>query len=78
MALCLVQDTVKTERGKIVGFAKQEVKEAKTTWEAQGMLGHPTDHEFLGMVHSNMIVNCDVTESVIINAHIIFDPNLIG
>ena len=44
----------------------------------KGMLGHPTDREFLGMVRANMIANCNVTESAVKNAHIIFGPNLAG
>jgi hypothetical protein len=78
VALCLVQDVIQTIRGKMEGFTKQEVEEAKAARKAQGMLGHPTDCEFLGMVRLNMIANCDVTESAIKNAHTIFGPNLAG
>ncbi len=78
VALCLVQDAIKTVCGEMEGFTKQEVEEAKAALEAQGMLGHPTDGKFLGMVHVNMIANCNVTESTIKNAHIVFGPNLAG
>jgi hypothetical protein len=78
VALCLVQDVIQTVRGKMEGFTKQEVEEAKVGRKAQGMLGHPTDRKFLGMVHLNMITNCDVTESAIKNAHAIFGLNLAG
>ena len=42
------------------------------------MIGHPTDREFLGVVRSNMIINCPVTESTIHNANRIFGPDLTG
>jgi hypothetical protein len=78
VALCLIQDAIQTIRGKMEGFTKQEVEEAKAAREAQKMLGHPTNHKFLGMVRSNMVANCDVTESAIKNAHAIFGLNLAG
>jgi hypothetical protein len=78
VALCLVQDAIQTVRGEMEGFTKQEVEEAKAAHEAQGMLGHPTDCKFLGMARSNMIANCDLTESAVKNAHAIFGPNLAG
>ncbi len=60
------------------GFTKHKIEDAKEAQEAQGMLGHPTDHEFLGMVHSNMINNCDITETTIKNDNTIFGPNFAG
>jgi hypothetical protein len=78
VALCLVQDAIETVRGEMEGLTKREVEEAKAALKAQGMLGHPTDHEFLGLVRANMIANCNVTESAVKNAHIIFGPNLAG
>jgi hypothetical protein len=78
VALCLVQDAIKTVHGEMEGFTKQEVEEAKAARKAQGMLGHPTVCEFLGMVRANVIASCNVTESAVKNAHIIFGPNLAG
>ena len=60
------------------GFTKQEIEDAKKAREALGMLGHPTDQEFLGMVRTNMIDNCNVTEPAVKNAHTIFGPELAG
>ncbi len=54
------------------------MEEAKAASEAQGMLGHPKDRKFLGMVHSNMISNCSITKNAINNANLIFGPNLVG
>jgi hypothetical protein len=42
------------------------------------MLGHPTDHKFLGMVCHNMISGCPVTVQSIKNANAIFGPNFAG
>jgi hypothetical protein len=78
VALCLVQSAINTIRGKMEGFSERKVKEATAARKAQGMLGHPTNCKFLGMVCSNMITNCTVTESAVKNAHIIFGPDLAG
>ncbi len=59
-------------------FTKREIEEAKEACEAQGMLGHPTDRKFLGMVRVNMINNCDITETAVKNANTIFGPDLAG
>ena len=78
VALCLIQDMIKTVRNNMEGFTEREVKETKAAGEAQGMLGHPTDREFLGMVHSNVIANCNITENNVKNANKIFGPDLAG
>ncbi len=78
VALCLLQGTIETVQANMEGFTKQEIEEAKKAREAQGMLGHPTNREFLGMVRANMINNCDVTETAVKNAHTIFGPELAG
>jgi hypothetical protein len=48
VAPCLIQDTIETVWNNMEGFTKRAVEEAKAAHEAQGMLGHPTDHKFLG------------------------------
>ncbi len=78
VALCLIQDTINTVQKNMEGFTKREVDEAKAARKAQGMLGHPTDRKFLGMVRSNMIANCDITKNAVKNANLIFGPNLTG
>jgi hypothetical protein len=76
VALCLIQDqdTIETVQNNMEGFTKHEVEEAKAACEAQGMLGHPTNCKFLGMVHPNMISNCSITKNAIKNASLIFEP----
>jgi hypothetical protein len=60
------------------GFTKREIEEARKACKAQAMLGHPTNCNFLGMVHSGMISNCPVTANAVTNAHQIFGPDLAG
>jgi hypothetical protein len=65
VALCLIQDTIETVRNNMECFTKCEVREAKAAHEAQGLLGHPMDREFLGMVRLNMISNCSIIENTV-------------
>jgi hypothetical protein len=71
-------DFVQTIRGNYDGFTRREVEEARAAREAQGMLGHPTDRDFLGMVRANMVSNCPVTVSAAQKANQIFGPDLAG
>ncbi len=43
VALCLIQDTIKTVWNNIEGFTKHEVEEAKAARKEQGMFGHTLD-----------------------------------
>jgi hypothetical protein len=47
---------------------KQEIEEARVACKVQAMIGHPMDHDFLGMVCAHMIPNCLITEIVMENA----------
>ncbi len=69
---------IQTVQGNMEGYMRRKVKEARAMREAQAMLGHPTDQEFLGMVHSSMIKKCPVTPTTVQNANQIFGPNLAG
>ena len=69
---------VQTVRGNMEGFTKGEVKEAQKAREAQAMLRHLADRNFLGMVRGGMISNCPVTVNTVNNAHQIFGPDLAG
>ncbi len=42
------------------------------------MLGHPTNHNFLGMVHGSMISHYPVTVNAVSNAHQIVGSDLAG
>ncbi len=42
-------------RGNMEGYTQHEVEDARAAREAQAMLGHLTDRNFLGMVRSGMI-----------------------
>jgi hypothetical protein len=78
VALCLIQDTIKTVWNNMEGFTKREVEEEKVACKAQGMLGHPMDRQFLGMVSLSMISNCSITKNAVLNANLIFRPVLTG
>ncbi len=52
---------IQTVRGNMEGYTQHKVEDARAARKAQSMLGHPTDHDFLGMVRSGMILNCPVT-----------------
>jgi hypothetical protein len=67
---------VQTLQGNMEGYMRRKVKKACAAQEAQAMLGHPTDQEFLGMVRSGMISNCPVTPSAVQNLTKSLDPTL--
>jgi hypothetical protein len=60
------------------GFTKHKVEEVRKAPEAQAMLGHTTDRNFLGMVHGGMISSCPVSANAVTNDHLIFGPDLTG
>jgi hypothetical protein len=74
VALCFVQ----TVRGNMEGYTACKIEDARAAQAAQAMLGHPVDQDFLGTVGANLIDNCPITESAIINANQIFGPDLAG
>jgi hypothetical protein len=69
---------IQTVRGNMEGYTQREVEDTRTAREAQAVLGHPTDRNFLGMVRSGMILYCPVTPSAVQNANRIFGPDLSG
>jgi hypothetical protein len=60
---------VQTVRGNMEGYTKHEVEEARQARDAQAMVGHPTDREYLKMVRSGMIVDCPVTPTAVLNSN---------
>ena len=65
VALCFVQ----TVRGNMEGYTACKIEKLHAAQAVQAMLGHPTDPDFLGMVCANLIDNCPITESDVINAN---------
>jgi hypothetical protein len=64
VALSFVQTAmlfIQMVRGNIEGYTQREVEEACAPREAQAMLCHLTNRDFLGMLHSGMITNCTVS-----------------
>ncbi len=77
-ALKAAQSFVQTVQGNMEGFIRRKVEEAQKACKVQAMLGHPTNHDFLGMVRDSMISNCPVTANAVTNDHQIFGPDLAG
>jgi hypothetical protein len=69
---------VQTVRGNMEGYTQREVEEAHAAREAQATLGHPTNLDFLRMVHSGVITNFPVSPTAVLNANRISGPNLAG
>ncbi len=59
-------------------YTPGKVEEACTIHETREMLGHPTNQDFLGMVHSGMITNCPMSPTAMLNASHILGSNLTG
>ncbi len=78
IALANAVSFIQMVHGNMEGYTQREVEDARAAREAQAMLGHPADRDFLGMVRSGMILNCSVTPNAVQNAHPIFGPNLAG
>ncbi len=66
---------VKTAQWNMEGFTKRKVEEAQKGCKAQGMLGHPTDCDFLGMVCGDIISNT-VAPTTVKKIYLIFLPPL--
>ncbi len=61
---------VNTVRKNFEGFTKHEIKKAQEARRLQGMIGIPTDREFVGMVREKLIANCPINVKDIQNATI--------
>ncbi len=72
------QSFVQMVRGNMEGFTRRKVKEARKARKAQAILRHPTNCNFLGMVHGGMISKFPMTVNAVTNAHQIFGPDLAG
>ena len=72
---------VETVHRNYEGFTKKEVEKAIGARHLQGMLGNPSDQDFLAMVCTNSIQNCNFTIDDCKHAFLIFGknlPNIIG
>jgi hypothetical protein len=67
---------VNTVRENFEGFTKHEIEKATEAGRLQGMIGHPTEREFTGMVREKLITNCPVTVHDINNANLMYGPDL--
>ncbi len=60
------------------GYSKQQIVEAEKARKAMAMVDYPTKCEFMIMVRSSIIPNCNVTPEAITNAFNIFQHVLAG
>ena len=67
---------VPTVRQNYEGFTKRQVQQATHARRIMGMIGAPTEREFQSLVRLNLLKDCPITNSDIINAHKIFGPDL--
>jgi hypothetical protein len=67
---------VNTVIANFEGYTKHDIKKAQEARHLQGMIGNPTERDFVGMVCEKLIVDCPVTVRNIQNANWIFGPNL--
>jgi hypothetical protein len=67
---------VKTVRNIYIGFTKKQVQQATLACRIMGMIGAPTKREYQGLVCLNLLQDCPITNSDMVNAHKIFGPDL--
>jgi hypothetical protein len=67
---------VPTVRQNYEGFTKRQVQQATHACHIMGTIGAPTEHEFQSLIRLNLLKDCPITNSDIINAHKIFGPDL--
>ena len=58
------------------GYTKHDLEKVKEARRLQGMVGNPTEREFVGMVREKLIANCPVIVHDIDNANRIFGLDL--
>ena len=60
------------------GHTKYEVLKAEEAWRLQNLMRSPSQRDFEGMVHHNLIKNCLVDQNDVTNVCKIFGPELAG
>ena len=67
---------VQTIRRNYEGFTKKDIKATKAARKLQGMIGSPSEKDYVGIVSSNIIKNCPIDSTGVSNARAIFGPDL--
>ena len=62
----------------IEGYTKQAVDGTIKAQHLQGMMGHPSQHDFANLVCDQLVQNCPITTNDVTNAYNIFGPDLAG
>lgn len=78
----LVNDTdlnynsqVQTVRKNYKGFTKKQIQQATKARRKMGMIGAPTECEYQALVSLDLLKDCPITNTDIVNAHKIFGPD---
>jgi hypothetical protein len=75
-SLAYGKSPVSTVRQNFEGFTKRQVQQATRARRIMGMIGAPTKRKYQSLVRNNLLNDCPVTNSDIVNAHTIFGPDL--
>ena len=75
-SLTFGKSPVTTVRNNFEGFTKRQVQQATRARRIMGMIGAPTEREYQSLVRNNLLNDCPITNSDIVNAHTIFGPDL--
>ena len=58
------------------GFTKKQIKQATAACWLMGMIASPSERDFQGLVHLNLLKDCPITNADIVHTHKIFGPDL--
>jgi hypothetical protein len=67
---------VQTVRNKFKDFTKKQVQAAATACRLMGMIGAPSKREYQGLVRMNLLQDCPISHTDIVNANKIYGPDL--
>ena len=66
---------VQTVRKNYKGFTKKQIQQATKACRKMGMIGAPTECEYQALVSLDLLKDCPITNTDIVNAHKIFGPD---
>ena len=67
---------IKTVRKNYEGFTKKQIQQATKARRIMSMIGAPTECEYQALICLNLLKDCPITTTDIINANRIFGPDL--
>jgi hypothetical protein len=70
------QTPITTVRNNYKSYTKRQIGQAIAACHLMGMIASPSEQDFQGLVHLNLLKDCPVANTDITNACAIFSPNL--